>query len=294
MAISFLQGKGSEASGEALDIAFTSNVTAGSLLICGVMMNPGETVSVSDAKNGSWAELATTVSSPFPTRFFYVLGAVAGATTVDISTTSSTSIFGVIGEYSGVATTSALDQQHSNGGSSQSSFTDSVTPGSNNEVLIGIYVQNVPQTITGTGGTAARVNSGSGVNYLWLVDNIITNGAGVSQSITGTMASATWGDILASFLPLPSTFSISGNAGVANALVSYTGTSSGSVTASETGAYTISGLVNGSYTVTPSLAGYTFSPTSANETVSGSNITGVNFTGTFGAGGFSSDFSFAF
>jgi hypothetical protein len=78
------------------------------------------------------------------------------------------------------------------------------------------------------------------------------------------------------------TFSISGNAGVASALVSYSGTSTGSVTADGSGNYTISGLADGNYTITPSLAGYTFSPTSQNETLSGSNVSGVDFTATPG------------
>jgi hypothetical protein len=74
------------------------------------------------------------------------------------------------------------------------------------------------------------------------------------------------------------TYSISGNVGVAGATVAYSGTASGSVTAGAGGAYTIPSLANGSYTITPSKSGYTFSPTSRNETVSGSNIAGVNFT----------------
>ena len=79
---------------------------------------------------------------------------------------------------------------------------------------------------------------------------------------------------------ISSTYSISGNAGVAGATVSYTGTASGSVTADGSGNYTITGLANGSYTITPTKTGYTFSPSSSPETVSGSNITGVNFTAT--------------
>ncbi len=75
-------------------------------------------------------------------------------------------------------------------------------------------------------------------------------------------------------------FNISGNAGVAGALISYSGTASGSVVAGSGGAYTITGLPAGSYTITPSLYGYTFSPTSQNETISTENITGVNFTAT--------------
>jgi hypothetical protein len=48
-------------------------------------------------------------------------------------------------------------------------------------------------------------------------------------------------------------------------------------TTDASGNYILSGLVNGGYTVTPSLAGKTFTPTSASATVSGTNVTGVNF-----------------
>jgi hypothetical protein len=80
-------------------------------------------------------------------------------------------------------------------------------------------------------------------------------------------------------------FSISGNAGAPFATIAYTGPSSGSVTADGSGNFTIVGLANGSYTLTPSEAGYTFSPTSQVVVVSGSNVTGVNFTATPSGGG---------
>jgi hypothetical protein len=73
-------------------------------------------------------------------------------------------------------------------------------------------------------------------------------------------------------------YSISGNTGAAGAAVNYSGTSSGSTTADGSGNFTISGLVNGNYTITPVLAGYSFVPVSHAETISGGNITGVNFT----------------
>jgi len=74
------------------------------------------------------------------------------------------------------------------------------------------------------------------------------------------------------------TYSISGNAGIANATISYSGTASGSVVADGSGNYSISGLADGGYTISPSKPGFTFSPTSQIETVSGANIAGVNFT----------------
>jgi hypothetical protein len=77
--------------------------------------------------------------------------------------------------------------------------------------------------------------------------------------------------------------SISGNAGVGGATVSYSGTASGSVTCDGSGNFTIN-LPTGSYTLTPSKTGYTFSPTSQNETITSSNISGVNFAATGSSG----------
>jgi pseudomonalisin len=78
------------------------------------------------------------------------------------------------------------------------------------------------------------------------------------------------------------TYSVSGTvtlsgAGLAGVTVS---TSGASATTAASGAFSLAGLANGTYTVTPSLSGYTFSPTSASATVSGANVTGVNFTAT--------------
>lgn len=77
------------------------------------------------------------------------------------------------------------------------------------------------------------------------------------------------------------TASISGNAGTPGATVTWSGTSSGSTVADGAGNYLISGLINGSYTITPSLVNFTFSPVNANETISGASISGVNFIATF-------------
>ncbi|TAH45280.1 MAG: PKD domain-containing protein [Gammaproteobacteria bacterium] len=81
----------------------------------------------------------------------------------------------------------------------------------------------------------------------------------------------------------PSTWSVSGTVSTSTGVgISGVTVSNGSVstTTNSSGAYTLSSLANGSYTLTPSLGGYTFSPTSRNVTVSGANVTGQNFTGT--------------
>jgi hypothetical protein len=91
--------------------------------------------------------------------------------------------------------------------------------------------------------------------------------------------------------------SISGNAGTQGATISWSGTASGSTTADGSGNYTIPALADGIYTISPSKSGFVFSPGSQNKTVSGANLTGVNFTATAvasGASGLDSDFRFRF
>ena len=85
--------------------------------------------------------------------------------------------------------------------------------------------------------------------------------------------------------PPPQTYNISGTispvAGGSGATVTLSGVAGASTTANSSGNFTLSGLANGTYTVTPSHAGYTFNPTSLSVTVSGANITsGLNFTAT--------------
>ena len=79
------------------------------------------------------------------------------------------------------------------------------------------------------------------------------------------------------------TYGISGTVSGAVAsgvTVNLAGASTASTTTGTGGTYTFGGLANGSYTVTPSLSGYTFSPTSTAVTISGANQTGIDFSST--------------
>jgi PKD repeat protein len=81
----------------------------------------------------------------------------------------------------------------------------------------------------------------------------------------------------------PSTWSVSGTVttstgvGIAGVTIS---TGAASTTTNSSGGYTLGSLANGTYTLTPSLAGYTFSPSSSSVTINGANVSGKNFTGT--------------
>src|SRR5262249_20035156 len=102
-----------------------------------------------------------------------------------------------------------------------------------------------------------------------------------SQSITVSGADVTGVNFTAT--PIP-TWTISGTVSPAangtGTTLTLTGTSSGSTTADSSGNFSFSGLSNGTYTVTPAKTGFTFSPASQAVTVSGANVTNVNFTAT--------------
>lgn len=90
--------------------------------------------------------------------------------------------------------------------------------------------------------------------------------------------------------PPPATFSISGavsGAALPGVTINLSGTSTKTATTNATGNYSFTGLTNGSYTVTPSLAGNTFSPTGTAVTVSGANTPNINFVATALGGGVS-------
>jgi hypothetical protein len=80
------------------------------------------------------------------------------------------------------------------------------------------------------------------------------------------------------------TYSISGQVtsngfGVSAVTVALSGADSATAYTDPNGNYVFTGLANGSYTVTPSKAGWTFTPASSPQTVSGADIPGVNFIG---------------
>jgi hypothetical protein len=83
------------------------------------------------------------------------------------------------------------------------------------------------------------------------------------------------------------TFTISGTvtpkasgAGVAMLL---TGPTGATATTDASGNYSFPGLPNGTYTITPNKSGFTFTPASLSETLSGANKAGVNFTAAAGS-----------
>lgn len=261
-------------------LAFPTNNGAGNLLVVWLYSNiAASALTVQDTNNGNVYSPAFAGQSDVAEFFgcFFLPNCKAGANTVQWAATGGAFVRGIIAEYSGVATSSALD------GTPVITHTLSATMTTltDNDLLLGL---SVGQTATAAGaGYTLQANVGSGA--LALEDNtgppFVANSAGSnSASIAGIAFTGSFA--IVAFKAAVTTHSISGSAGVAGATVSWTGTASGSTTADGSGNYTIPSLADGSYTVTASLTGYSFTgPTPANpQVVSGANVTGVNFVAT--------------
>lgn len=141
------------------------------------------------------------------------------------------------------------------------------------------------------GGLSVTVNDGD-VFRIYAVGSVISiyqNGQWLASYTDSSIASGSAGmganaAATATLCPIAAWaggapgFHVQGNVGVPGVTISWTGPTSGSVTSDASGNFNTNQMLpNGSYVITPSKAGVTFSPVSANETVNGANITGVNF-----------------
>ena len=140
-------------------------------------------------------------------------------------------------------------------------------------------------TLSYTDGTLKMVNSDINGNYSLSVP---FNWSGtVTPSKTGysfSPVNATYTNVVANqiqnYIATPITFTISGNAGVGGAILSYKDGTAKTVVADGSGNYSLPVMYNWSGPVTPSLAGYTFSPALRNYTAVLANKTAQNYIAT--------------
>jgi hypothetical protein len=172
-------------------------------------------------------------------------------------------------------------------------------PGGSYSIAGTVAVPGVTIDLSGSGG--GTIVTGAGGNYAF---SGLTNGA--TYTVTPTATGYTFtptsitvtvndGNVIglnfAANSPTNPTYSISGTvttsggSSLAGVTMNLTGAGSDSTTTNSAGQYSFSGLANGTYTVTPGLTGYTFSPTGLTVTVNGGDVTGQDFTATAGATG---------
>ena len=191
--------------------------------------------------------------------FYDDFAAAVVATAPTVTTTTATSITQTTASSGGTVT--------SNGGASVTSegvcYSTSANP-------------TTPCTSDGTATPFTSSLSGLASGTLYHYRAFATNSAGTGYGSDLTFSTVT------------PTYSISGTVSPAagsidpnpNVTVSCPTCTFTSVQTSAGGGYSFAGNPNGTYTVTPSKAGYTFSPVNRSVTVSGANSSGNNFTAT--------------
>jgi hypothetical protein len=166
-----------------------------------------------------------------------------------------------------------------NGGSPTYSLSGTVSGAVTSGVTINLTGAKTASTTTGTGGTYTFSGLANG-SYTVTPSLSGYTFAPTSTAVTVSGANQTGVNFTSTAVP---TYSISGTVSGAIAsgvTINLTGAKTASTTTASGGTYTFSGLANGSYTVTPSLTGYTFAPTSTAVTISSANQSGINFTST--------------
>jgi hypothetical protein len=273
MSYAFVQGRiNTTNTASPAALAFNSNNTQGNLLvITGRGTLGGNTVAVTDSQGNTWTLFQRNVSGGNQFFMGYVLNCPGGANTVTV-TAAGQSLTYAISEHS-CSRTMLFDTQTNAAPVGTNPNTGNINTAIANELLIGVCGLTLTTGMTAGSGYTLREGGGAGTNTGVIEDNF-TNTAG-TNSASFVAATGTYGVGIMAFKPLSN---ITGSAGVAGATVSWSGAASGSTTADGSGNYMIPNLIDGSYTITPSKTGYTFSPSSSPQTVAGADISGVNFT----------------
>jgi hypothetical protein len=165
------------------------------------------------------------------------------------------------------------------------SISGTVSGGVQGGVTIGLTPGGA-SVVTGTDGTFSLSGLATG-NYTVTPSLTGYSFTPASTAVTISSANVTGVNLTAAANPVvpPATYSISGTvSGGAQAGVTISVSPGGaSVVTDASGNFVLSGLTNGGYTVTPSSARVTFTPSSIPVTVNGADVTGVNFTTPFPA-----------
>src|SRR5437899_10180827 len=136
----FVQGTDTSGASASPSIGFASTVLNHSLLVaCAGWTTTTVTLNtVTSSPSNTWNS-TTDVNNSGKVRIqcYYAMNAASGTTTVTFNFSASVSWEIAIHEYSGVATTSALDQQNGGTGNSSSPSSGSVTTGANGELIFG-------------------------------------------------------------------------------------------------------------------------------------------------------------
>lgn len=268
--------------------------------------------------NGANATVGNFVATAIPTPTYSITGAVSGAVLsgVHINFTGAATVTGItdtsgnfslLGPLNGNYTVTpslagytftpanvAVTVSGANvSGVSFIATANSAPTYSLSGTITGSVLQNVLVTLSGAGSATTLTNASGNYSFSGLTNGGYTatpSLAGYSFSPTSNVvtvngANTTIANFVATTVPTP-TYSISGTlsgAVISGATINLTGAATISTTTDASGNYNFTGLMNGNYTITPSMSGYTFNPTNTAASLSGASITSTNFSATANA-----------
>jgi len=193
----FVQANDTLAVGSAssVSIAYTSNVTAGDILVAiGEGYPTSGTLSISDTQGNTWT-LVGSVSNNDSLYMWVANANATGANTVTISIGGggTTYVQGIVAEYSGYATSSPIDSYSTNSGSGSGSgsltlSTGSIAVGGSGELIVSAYIFPNPFSgATAGSGFTMRKSLTSIFTGFFLEDNLNASSATNAQmSLTQT------------------------------------------------------------------------------------------------------------
>ena len=269
---------GNEATASTISTSFSANNTAGNfVLVSGTIARPSGTLSISDTLGNTYVPVTvpiTDANQSVTSYLWYVPSCKGGANTVTLTPAVAGALEIHVSEWSGVSSTYPLDVFASATGTGTNASSGAATTTANGELIYG-YTFLLNTATAGAGFTGITLVNGD-------LDEYQIQAAAGSVAATYTQTSGTWFARVATFRPSTATQgaisgTISPSAGGSGVIVTLSGTASATATTDANGNYTFAGLPNGSYTVTPSGSGYTYSPVSQAVTLNGTNQTGVNF-----------------
>ena len=188
---------GSEPSVSTMSATFQSNNTAGNVLIVtGTAARPAGTLTISDTLGNTYIPAigpVTDAAQEVSAYIWYVPSSKAGPNTVTITPTSSRALEIHISEWSGIASTSPVDQVASDVGTGTTASSGARTTTANGELIFG-YTFLANTATAGTGFTGISLVNGDLDEYQ------IQTTAG-SVAATFSQATGTWFTLMATFRP---------------------------------------------------------------------------------------------
>src|SRR5262249_30951893 len=179
-----------------------------------------------------------------------------------------------------VAGSSACGDSPSGGNSSTFTISGAVSGAIADGVLITLS-GSITGTTTTAGGGLYSFSSLTNGNYTLTPSKAGYSFTPASIAVTVNGGNITGQNFPATAPPRPYCLHAVGSGAIADGvLITLSGSITGTTTTAGGGLYSFSNLTNGNYTLTPSKAGYSFTPASIAVTVNGGNVTGQNFTAT--------------